>query len=79
MNSQQFKECWDQCKGLLQKHWLNFSDEDLREVGGSQEKFQTLALARYGDRKDEVVKWADRWYAKWTGWYERYEETKPAS
>lgn len=29
--------------------------------------------ARYGEKKDEVKKWANRRHAHWTGWYEGYE------
>ena len=80
MNQEQFKQGWDQLKGRLQKQWVNLTDEDILQIAGDQDKFNGVLDLRYRDRKLEVSKWADRWYAKWAGWYEGYEEAKqPAS
>ena len=79
MNQEQFKESWDQLKGALKKQWGTLTEEDLRQIGGDQEKFNGAIQKRYGERSGEVTKWADRWYARWSGWYEGYEEAKPTS
>ncbi len=79
MNHEQFKQSWGQLKGALQKQWGSFTDEDLLQIDGDQPTFNTVLQRRYGDRKLEVSKWADRWYARWTGWYEGYEEAKAPS
>lgn len=79
MNQEQFKESWDQLKGPLKKQWGTLTDDDLRQIGGDQEKFNGAIQKRYGERSGEVTKWADRWYARWSGWYEGYEEAKPTS
>jgi len=79
MNQEQFKGSWDQLKGPLKKQWGTFTDDDLRQIEGDQEKFNGAIQKRYGERSGEVTKWADRWYARWTGWYEGYEESKPTS
>ena len=79
MNREQFKEGWDQLKGRLQKQWVNLTDEDILQIAGDQDKFNGVLHVRYGESKGEVIKWANRWHAKWAGWYEGYEEAKPAS
>jgi uncharacterized protein YjbJ (UPF0337 family) len=79
MNQEQFKESWGQLKGHLGKHWDKLTDDDLLQIAGDQNKFNDAIEKRYGAIKGEVSKWADRWYAKWIGWYEGYEELIPAS
>jgi len=79
MNQEQFKGSWDQLKGALKKQWGNLTEDDLLQIEGDQDKFHGTIQERYGDTKEEVRKWADRWYARWVGWYEGYEEPKPAS
>lgn len=74
MNQEQFKGGWDQLKGALKKDWGKITNDDLLRIAGDQQKFNTVVEARYGTMKGEVSKWADRWYAKWIGWYEGYEE-----
>lgn len=77
MNQEQFKDSWGQLKGALQKQWGELTDDDLLQIAGDQDKFNGAIQQRYGEMKGEVGKWADRWYAKWSGWYEGYEEAKP--
>jgi len=79
MNQEQFKGGWDQLKGALKKQWGKLTDDDLLQIEGDQDKFNGTIQKRYGDNKEEVSKWADRWYAKWSGWYEGYEESKSTS
>jgi uncharacterized protein YjbJ (UPF0337 family) len=49
MNQDQFKGRWNQFKGELKKKWGDLTDDDLLQM-------------RYGDRKEEVNKWADQWF-----------------
>ena len=79
MNGQQFEQSWDQLKKGLQQHWGKLTEDDLTQIAGDQGKFNGAIEKRYGERKTEVTKWANRWYAHWTGWYEGYEPAKPAS
>ncbi len=79
MNQQQFKDSWSQLKGALKKHWGQLTDEDLALINGDQSRFNAAVRKRYGAKEAEVGEWADRWYAKWTGWYEGYKEAEPAS
>jgi uncharacterized protein YjbJ (UPF0337 family) len=61
MNADQFKGKWVQFKGELKKQWGKFTDDDLQQIEGNYEKFVGKVQERYGDRKDEIMKWADRW------------------
>jgi uncharacterized protein YjbJ (UPF0337 family) len=62
MNADQFKGRWAQFKGELKTHWANFTDDDLLQIEGDYQKFQGKLQAKYGDRKEEVSRWADNWF-----------------
>jgi uncharacterized protein YjbJ (UPF0337 family) len=79
MNQDQFKDSWDQFKGVLKKDWVKISDDDLLRIGGNQNTFHAVIEARYSSMKGEVSKYADRWYARWSGWYEGYQELTTTS
>ena len=49
MNADQLKGKWTQFKG---------------ELGGNYEKFIGKVQERYGDKKTELMKWADTWHQK---------------
>lgn len=76
MNQEQFKSSWTQLKGRLQQQWAAITDEDLLQIAGDQGAFKTVLQKRYGEKQADVSQWADRWYAKWSGWYEGYQEVK---
>lgn len=79
MNTEQFKQSWGQLEGHLQKHWAKLTDDDLRQIEGDLDKFNGAIEKRYGEMKGEVSRWADLWYARWTGSYvEYYAKWKPA-
>ena len=61
MNRDQFKGQWQQCKGELKKQWGQFTDDDLLQIQGDYDKFAGKVKERYGDKKDEVSRWADQW------------------
>ena len=62
MNSDQLKGKWKQFQGELKKQWGKFTDDDLRQIEGNYEKFLGKVQERYGDKKAEVLKWADQWH-----------------
>ena len=59
MNADQLKGKWTQFKGELKQKWGEFTDNDLQEIGGNYEKFIGKVQERYGDKKTELMKWAD--------------------
>lgn len=66
MNTDQLKGKWTQFKGELKKKWGLFTDDDMQQIEGDYEKFLGKAHERYGDKKEEVRKWADQWYQELT-------------
>jgi uncharacterized protein YjbJ (UPF0337 family) len=64
MNSDQLKGKWTQFKGELKKKWGKFTDDDMTQIEGDYEKFVGKAQERYGDKKDEVLKWSDEWHQR---------------
>jgi uncharacterized protein YjbJ (UPF0337 family) len=61
MNKDQFKGSWRQFKGEVKKKWGQFTDNDLLEAEADYDKFLGIVQKRYGDRKEEVVGWAEEW------------------
>ena len=73
MQADLLKGTWMQLKGKLKKQWGKFMKYDLQEnewgydkiIGMLQERFgghcASLARERYGESKDELMKWADQW------------------
>jgi uncharacterized protein YjbJ (UPF0337 family) len=64
MDNDRFKGGWHQFKGELKRKWGQFTDDDLLEAEGSYEKLVGVIQKRYGEKKDEVKKWADDWYSE---------------
>ena len=64
MNADQLKGKWMQFKGDLKEKWGKFTDNDLQEIAGNYEKFIGKVEERYGDKKRELIKWADHWHEK---------------
>ena len=64
MNADQFKGKWMQFKGELKKQWGRFTDDDLKQIEGDYDKFVGKLQERYGDRRNEVSKWAEEWYQR---------------
>jgi uncharacterized protein YjbJ (UPF0337 family) len=76
MNQEQFTQSWGQLEGHLRKHWGKLTNEDHALINGDVRKFNGVIEQRYGVINGDVSKGVDRWYAKWAGWYEGYEEAK---
>src|SRR6476661_7773550 len=64
MNADQLIGKWMQFKGELKEKWGKFTDNDLTEIEGNYEKFVGKVKERYGDKKSELMKWAEAWHAK---------------
>jgi uncharacterized protein YjbJ (UPF0337 family) len=64
MNAEQLKEQWTQFKGELKQQWGKFTDQDLLQIEGNYDKFIGKVQELYGEKKDELMKWADRWHEK---------------
>lgn len=62
MNSDQLKGRWTYFKGELRSKWGKFTNDDLTEIEGNYQKFVGKAQERYGDKKADVLKWAEEWH-----------------
>jgi uncharacterized protein YjbJ (UPF0337 family) len=60
-NEDQFKGNWEQMKGALKEQWGDFTDDDLMVIQGKSQQFEGKLQERYGDRKEEVREWVDKW------------------
>jgi len=54
MNEDIFKGNWKQIKGSVKEKWGNFTDNDIAEVEGKQEKLVGLLQTKYGYSKDKA-------------------------
>jgi uncharacterized protein YjbJ (UPF0337 family) len=73
MNADQLTGKWMQFKGKLKQQWGKFMENGLQEEEGNYDKIigmlqeryggncVSLVRERYGENKDELMKWADRW------------------
>lgn len=64
MNAEQLKGKWMQFQGDLKVKWGKFTDNDLQEIAGDFDKFIGKAQEHYGDKKSELMKWAEAWQPK---------------
>ncbi|MGZ9151470.1 MAG: CsbD family protein [Nitrospira sp.] len=64
MNADQFKGKWIQFKGEVKKQWGEFTDDDLKQAEGDYDKFMGRVQERYGDKKEEVIRWTTDWYER---------------
>ena len=76
MNQTQFQSFWKQLKEPLKQQWGKITDQDLTGIEGNVSRFSTMVEARYPQQRDEVLLWANRRHAHWSGWYEEYEDRK---
>jgi uncharacterized protein YjbJ (UPF0337 family) len=53
-----------QLQGDLKVKWGKFTDNDLQEIAGDFDKFIGKAQEHYGDKKSELMKWAEAWHTK---------------
>jgi len=64
MNADQLKGRWMQFQGELKKQWGKFTDDDLKQIEGNYDKFVGKVQERYGDQKDNIMKWTDQWHQR---------------
>ncbi len=64
MNADQLKGRWMQFKGDLKQEYSKFTDDDLQQIEGNYEKLIGNVQERDGEKKDELMKWADQWYQR---------------
>jgi uncharacterized protein YjbJ (UPF0337 family) len=64
MNQEQFKGSWQQFKGALKKRWGQLTDDDLLEAEGDYDKFVGVIQNKFGDQKEEVMRWTRDWYSQ---------------
>lgn len=62
MNAEQLKGKWMQFKGELKQQYGKFTDDDLHQIEGNYDTFVGKVQERYGDKKEELMKWADKWH-----------------
>lgn len=79
MRQEQFAQFWLQLKAPLKANWDQITESDLGEIQGNLATFTDIIQKRYGNRKDEVRKWADRRHAHWSGDYIGYKDPQPIS
>jgi len=72
MTADQLKGKWMQFKGDVKQQWGKFTNDDLRQIEGSYDKFIGKVQERYGGRcvslvrerysqnKTELIRWARR-------------------
>ena len=64
MNADQLKGKWMRFKGELKQEWGKFTDDDLQQIEGNYDRFVGKAQERYGDQKNEIMKWSDQWHQR---------------
>jgi len=64
MNAEQFKGKWAQFKGEVKRQWGKLTDDDMAEAEGNYDKFVGRVQERYGDKKEDVMKWTNEWFEK---------------
>ncbi|CUS39739.1 CsbD family protein [Candidatus Nitrospira nitrificans] len=62
MNAEQFKGTWTQFKGEVKRQWGRLTDDDMTEAAGNYDKFVGRVQERYGDKKEDVLKWTNEWF-----------------
>ena len=75
MNRDQFKGAWKQFKGEVKTQWGKLTDDDLMKIEGDYDKFMGTVQKRYGDQKEDINKWADKWFSD----YEMTQGARKAS
>ena len=75
MNQEQFGQFWTELKAPLRAKWERIRDVDLTRIEGILASFQTVVHERYGElEKHDVLTWANRRYAHWSGNYTGYKD-----
>lgn len=62
MNQEQFHGKWEKFQGDLKKKWGKLTDNDLKEIEGDFEKFNGKLQEIYGNQKQEISDWTEKWF-----------------
>jgi uncharacterized protein YjbJ (UPF0337 family) len=62
MNADTFKGKWGQFKGELKRQWVKLTDDDINQIEGNYDKFIGTVQERYGEEKDQLIRWTEKWY-----------------
>lgn len=62
MNANQLKGQWQQFRGDLKETWGKFTENDLLHIGGRYDRFVGKAQELYGNRKSQLMQWANAWH-----------------
>jgi uncharacterized protein YjbJ (UPF0337 family) len=60
-NQDEFEGNWKQLKGAIKENWGEFTEDDLLAIEGRTDRFEGKLQERYGERKEEVKEWVDKW------------------
>jgi len=61
MNWDQMEGKWKQMTGSVKQKWAKLTDDDLKYIGGSKDRFVGRLQERYGIKKEEAQEQADAW------------------
>ncbi|MCA9423299.1 MAG: CsbD family protein [Nitrospira sp.] len=61
MNADQLKGKWMQFKGQLKQRYGKFTDDAMQQIEGIDATIIGKVQERYGDNKDELMKWEKQW------------------
>ena len=61
MNADQLKGKWMQFKGTFKQQYGKFTDDALQQIKGIDDTIIGKVQERYGDKKDELMKWEKQW------------------
>ncbi len=64
MNAEQLKGKWMQFIGEFKQQYGKFTNDPLQQIEGIDDTIIGKMQERYGDKKDELMKWADTWHQK---------------
>jgi uncharacterized protein YjbJ (UPF0337 family) len=78
MNQEQFGQFWAELKAPLRAKWGKITEVDITKIEGMLAGFETVVHERYGElEKQDVLTWANRRYAHWSGNYAGYKDIEP--
>jgi len=61
MNWDQIEGKWKQMAGSAKQKWAKLTDDDLKYISGSRDRFVGRLQERYGIAKEEAQNQADEW------------------
>ncbi|MBA3613411.1 MAG: CsbD family protein [Nitrospirales bacterium] len=61
MNADQLKGKWMQFKGEFKQQYDKFTNDALQQIEGIDDTIIGKMQERYGDKKDELLKWQEPW------------------